>query len=877
MSGRAALPIDPLLPDVCAAMGRGNLVLVAAPGAGKTTRVPPALLAAGVAGERRIVVLEPRRLAARAAARRVAEEMGAALGGAVGYEVRFERQVGQGTRIVFVTEGLLTRRLMSDPRLDDVGVVLVDEVHERHLTGDLALALLRRAQRGARPDLRIAAMSATIDAAPVAAFLGDCPVIASEGRQHPVEIEHLAAPMQDPLDREVARALGRLLQSGLDGHVLVFLPGAGEIRRAAAACAELAARHRLDVLPLHGSLSSAEQDRALAPSDRRKVVLATNVAETSLTIDGVAAVIDSGLARIARHAPWSGLGALRVEPVSRASAAQRAGRAGRTRAGRCVRLYTRHDHDTRREHEVPEVLRTDLAESVLALRAAGVGPADAFEWLTPPPDAAVATAGALLARLGALDAAGAVTELGRRMLRFPLHPRQARVLIEAERRGAAQDGCLVAAALGERAVRLSRRGPARAAHTSPSDVLDDLDALRAGDPARSRSRQRAGTASRAPEGARRDLDRAAVAAVTRAAEQLGRLVDRSAPRALRDAAVPGTSESRAGTRQGPGDADTALSIALLTGFPDRVARRRRAGAPEVLLGASAGGGAAVLHPSSAVHDAELLLAIDAETDNRNQVIVRTASAIDAAWLYELYTDDLLDTDELRFDPGAERVERVRRLAYDGLVLEETRDADPRRIDRERAAPVLAAAARAAGGLAAFVDRDALARLRARLDFAARACPDAGVAALTDADLDAVLDAAASEAISFAELRAAHLLDRLAPTARRDLDRLAPDAVSLPGRKRVPVQYEPDRPPWIESRLQDFFGLTTGPSVASGRVPLVLHLLAPNQRAVQVTSDLSRFWSVHYPPLRRELSRRYPRHAWPEDPLRPPPAKPPRGR
>ncbi|HLU68113.1 MAG TPA: DEAD/DEAH box helicase, partial [Kofleriaceae bacterium] len=312
----APLPIDQLLPDVCEAMRGGNLVLVAPPGTGKTTRVPPALLAAGIAGDRRIAVLEPRRLAARAAARRVASEIGSSVGGAVGYEVRFEREVAADTRIVFLTEGLLARRLAGDPTLAGVGVVLVDELHERHLSADLALALLRRAQRGPRPDLRIAAMSATIDPAPVAAFLGDCPVLVSEGRAFPVDIEHAAAPLRDPLEREVARALSRLLREGLDGHVLVFLPGAGEIRRAIDACAELGARHDLALVPLHGALPSAEQDRALAPSDRRKVVFATNVAETSLTIDGVAAVIDSGLARVARHSPWSGLGALRVEPVS---------------------------------------------------------------------------------------------------------------------------------------------------------------------------------------------------------------------------------------------------------------------------------------------------------------------------------------------------------------------------------------------------------------------------------------------------------------------------------------------------------------------------------------------------------------------------------
>ena len=834
-----ALPIDPLLPEVVAAMGSGNLVLIAPPGAGKTTRVPPALLAAGAPGRRTIAVLEPRRIAARAAAHRVASERGEKVGGAVGYEVRFERAVGPDTRIVFLTEGLLARRLAGDPTLADVGVVLIDEFHERHLVGDLSLALLRRAQRGPRPDLRLAVMSATLDPAPVAAFLGDCPVLVSEGRGFPVDIEHLPQPPGDRLEREVARALSRLVRDGLDGHVLVFLPGAGEIRRAAEACAELAARHDLQLLPLHGALPSAEQDRALAPSDRRKVVLATNVAETSLTIDGVAAVIDSGLARIARHSPWSGLGALRVEPVSRASCAQRAGRAGRTRPGRCLRLYTRHDHDSRREHEAPEIARADLAEAVLALRAAGVARGEGFDWFEPPPPAATAAAEELLARLGATRREdGALTAAGRRMLRMPVHPRQARVLIEAEARGAASSGCLVAALLGERDVRLSRRSrpgrPAHAQHTSSSDVLDDLDALYAG----------------------QGLDPAAARAVRRGAEQLARLVDRRAAPAA-------------------ADPDQALGLALLAGFPDRVARRRRPGAPELLL--SGGAGAAVLHPVSAVHEAALLVAIDAEEQGRGrerQVAVRTASAIEPEWLVELFADDIAETDELRFDPAAARVERVHRLSYDGLVLDESRETDPRRIDRDAGGRVLAEAARAAGFARFLPDPDALDRLRRRADFLARAAPAAGVAPVTDEELDEVLGEAAAGALSFAELEGAALLEllvaRRGPAARRELDRLAPEHVSLPGRRRVPVHYEADRPPWIESRLQDFFGLDAGPSVAGGAVPLVLHLQAPNRRAVQVTSDLSRFWDVHYPEIKRELARRYPRHAWPDDPRRVPP-------
>jgi len=823
MSGRAPLPIDPHLPAVCAAMARGNLVLVAEPGAGKTTRVPPALADAQVGGGKRIVVLEPRRLAARAAARRVADEMGTRVGGAVGYEVRFDRQVGPDTRVLFLTEGLLARRLMSDPTLADVGAVLIDEFHERHLTGDLTLALLRRAQRTARPDLRLAVLSATIDPAPIAAFLGG-PILSVEGRVHPVAIDHAAQPPDGPLDREVARAVGRVVREEPDGHVLVFLPGAAEIRRAIDACAELAARRELLLLPLHGALSPDEQDRALAPSDRRKIVFATNVAETSITIDGVAAVIDAGTARVARHDPWSGLGALRVEPISRASAAQRAGRAGRTRPGRCLRLYTRHDHDTRREFDAPEIERADLAEAVLALRAAGVAPGESLDWFEPPPAPALAAAEALLARLGAIDPQ--LTEVGRRMMRFPLHPRAARVLVEAERRGLADDGCLVAAALAEEGRRDSR--PRVAVHASPSDVLDRADAA---------------AGERGP--------------AARAAAQLRRLIDR-----------------RAAAPRDPHERDRALLLALLTGFPDRVARRRRPGAPDLLLCVSAGGGAALLHPSSAVlgDPAELVIAVDVEEQGRGQsrqVSVRTASAVDPAWLYELYIDQIADSDELRFDPAGKRVERVRRLSYDGLVLEETREIDPRRLDLDAAGRVLAGAARAAG-IDSFIEPAALAHLRARADLAAQAAPAAAIAPVTDGEIDDVIAAACRDgATSFADLRAASLLDRLwqarGPAQRRALDRLAPESIGLPGRKRVPVHYQPDRPPWIESRLQDFFGLVAGPAIADGAVPLVLHLLAPNGRAVQVTSDLARFWEVHYPSIRRELARRYPRHAWPESP------------
>ncbi|HSM92203.1 MAG TPA: helicase-related protein, partial [Anaeromyxobacteraceae bacterium] len=380
-----ALPIDPILPDIVAALRAApSLVIEAPPGAGKTTRVPSALLAGKVAGDREIVILEPRRLAARLAARRVAEELGEKVGETAGYQVRFEDVTSPRTRIRFVTEGLLTRQLLSEPTLPSVGAVLLDEFHERHLQGDLALALLRRLQRTARPDLKLVAMSATLDAGPVARYLG-AETIRSEGRRFEVTIEHLsaeeAARKDVRLEERVGRAVRQLVRELPEGHVLVFLPGAAEIRRAAEALAGFAEQAGIDLLPLHGDLPPDEQDRAVRPGRRRKVLLSTNVAESSVTIDGVVAVVDSGLARVASHSPWSGLPSLEVRKVSRASAAQRAGRAGRQGPGRAVRLYTRHDHDARPEFEAPEIEREDLAETLLALSSLGLR--EPIEWFEP--------------------------------------------------------------------------------------------------------------------------------------------------------------------------------------------------------------------------------------------------------------------------------------------------------------------------------------------------------------------------------------------------------------------------------------------------------------------------------------------------------------
>ena len=850
------LPIDPLLPEIVAALRRSaSLVIEAPPGAGKTTRVPRALLEAGLAGDQEVVVLEPRRLAARLSARRVASEMGERPGETVGYQVRFEEVAGPRTRLRYVTEGLLTRRLMAEPRLPGVGAVVLDEFHERHLQGDLALALLRRLQETSRPDLKLVVMSATLDAGPVAAYLG-APSLRSEGRRFDVAIEYLtpaeAAQLDVPLERRVAAAVRRLVNDGLEGDVLVFLPGAAEIRRARQACEPVARAADLDLLALHGDLPPEEQDRAVQPGPRRKVILSTNVAETSVTIEGVVAVVDSGLARVASHSPWSGLPRLEVKKVSRASATQRAGRAGRLRPGRALRLYTRHDHDSRPEFDAPEVKREDLAEPLLALAALGAGD---LRWFEAPPEPAVEAARTLLSRLGALGPDGAVTELGRRMLRFPLHPRQARLVLEAEARGLAAEGCVLAALLGERDLRERGFGPRSGPlpPTGPSDLLELAAAFSQAEQARfGADRMRALGLSPGP-----------TQAVDRSRRQLLRLCR------------PGAGAARRSITHLEPAQEEALLLATLAAYPDRVGRRRAAGSDEVVL---VGGGSGRLDPAAVVREAPILVAVDVEERResrpgaaRGGVTIRLASAVTQEMLLDLFSDALRYAEEVTWNAEAERVDAVERLLYGDLVLEEKRAP---RVDPEKAAAVLAEAALARGARSFGRDGGVEAVL-ARLTFLAKTFPESGIPVPGEETLRSALTEACHGRRSFAELREAGLeaalLAQLEPTQRGLLEKMAPERVTLPGGRSVRVEYEPDKPPHVESRLQDFFGMATGPTVAGGRVALVLHLLAPNQRAVQVTTDLAGFWVRHYPALRRELGRRYPRHSWPEDPLsaRPP--------
>lgn len=774
MNRKSPLPVDVLLPEITSSLQRNpNLVVEAPPGAGKTTRVPPALL--GILGGE-VVVLEPRRIAARLAARRVAWELGEQVGETVGYQVRFEEAVGPRTRLRFVTEGVLTRQLLSDPSLKGVDAVVLDEFHERHLDSDFALALLKRLQR-ARPDLRIVVMSATLDAAPVARYLGGCPILRSEGRLFELTIKHLPHSPA-PLHAQVKSAVELLLNDEHLGHTLVFLPGAAEIRRTMRECETVAYRAGLLMLPLHGDLSPEEQDRAVSPNPQTKLILATNVAESSITVEGVTAVIDSGLARFATYSPWTGLPTLHVSRISKASANQRAGRAGRTGSGRVLRLFPEEDYLRRAEHDTPEILRSDLSHLCLALRAMQIHDLEDIDWLDTPPVAALQNAELLLDRL---SASGKMVD---RLVRYPLPPRLSRILVEAMERGVGEDGCVAAALLG------SGTG------SEKNDLLEAIES---------------------PP----DYN------LVRHIEQLRRIA-RPSKQAEHD--------------------DDALLISVLAGFPDRVARRRAGN--QVLL--STGVSAEIAGEPSGY---EFMVAIDAE-DRKDKPLplVRMTSRVEPEWLIDLFPDRVREQFSVTWNRAAERVEAVSSLLYDDLVLQESRDRVP---ETEAASDLLCTKALEIG-IERFVDGDSLQQFHARVEFAGLAQPD----------IPQALRQLCSGIRSFADLKVAakdfvFLLEQ--KTDSKLLRELAPVSVRLQSGRQTKIHYGGDKPPWIASRLQDFFGMRDAPRVGADRTPLVVHLLAPNQRAVQTTTDLAGFWDRLYPQVRRELMRRYPRHSWPESP------------
>lgn len=810
------LPVDEILADLVHALrGAPAVVLQAPTGAGKTTRVPPALLAGGLGP---VFVLEPRRLAARAAARRMADEAGTRLGEEIGYHVRFDRRAGPRTRILVLTPGILLRLLQDDPFLEACQTLVFDEFHERGLDADLALAMARLLQQTVRPTLRLVVMSATLEAEALARRLGDCPIIRSTGRLHPVAITHDARPSSQPLAEAAAQGVARLLDE-TPGDLLVFLPGMREIRQTARELEALARTRDLAVLPLHGDLSPEAQDDALRRQNRRRIVLATNVAESSVTVDGITGVVDTGVARQLAFDAQRGLDRLELLPISKASADQRAGRAGRQRPGVCLRLWSEASHRQRAETTPPEITRVDLAGALLWLLSLGEKDPERLPWLDLPTAAMVDHGFELLAALGAVEGR-ALTPLGQAMARLPVHPRLARLLIEGQRLGVARAAAYAAALLSDRDP-FSRSQPGE---RSWSDLDERVAALAAF----ARGADVPG------------LDRGGARFILQASEQMLRELPESDDAAAVDV-----------------DPDEALARAVLAAYPDRVIRRREPGGRR---GVMVGGRGIVLAPGCTVVEPELFVGLDVDA-GQSEALVRMASGVRREWLTGVVSEIVT-----AFEPESQRVVARKRIRYGDLLLGESSAAMPR---DGTVAEVLAEAARARlPDVLPPPDSDGAIFLT-RLRCLAAWIPELQLPPIDDVALAELLPMLCPGCTSFEDLRRAdwqgRLRDRLNHQQRQALEREAPERLLLPSGNRVALRYEVGRPPVLAARIQELFGMLQTPRVAGGRVAVVVHLLAPNYRPQQVTDDLASFWANTYPVVRKELRARYPRHAWPEDP------------
>jgi ATP-dependent helicase HrpB len=811
-----SLPIDAVLADLTASLGaRPNAVLVAPPGAGKTTRVPLALLDEPWVNGGKLIVLEPRRLAARAAAERMAQTLGEAVGETVGLRVRLGSKVGRRTRIEVVTEGVFARMILDDPALDGVAAVLFDEFHERSLDADLGLALALDAQGGLREDLRLLVMSATLDGARVAGLLGGSPVIESEGRAYPVETRYLGRDPNRRIEEQVAEAVLRALRAE-GGSILVFLPGQGEIRRVDALLRERIGDPTVDVAPLYGALDRGEQDLAVGPArpGRRKIVLATAIAETSLTIEGVRVVIDSGLARVPVYEPSIGLTRLETVRVSRAAADQRRGRAGRTEPGICYRLWEEAATGALEAYARPEILSADLAPLLLDCAAWGVADPTGLAFLDPPPAPALKEARGLLRQLHALDEGGRITDIGRRLRDLPLPPRLARMVLAAGERGQARDAADVAAVLVERG--LGGDGV---------DLTERVERFR-----RDRS-QRAESMRRMAEG-----------------------------------------WARGPARSGSGPKAEALSVgALLTlAYPDRIARAR--GKTGEYLMANGRGAALEAHERLA---REPYLAIAEVTGAAASARILAAAPLSSDEIEALVGEDIEQRHEVSFDRGA-RALRARALRrYGALVLGERPLPVPA---TEEAARALAAGL-VSLGLDALPWSKALAQWRERVMFLRGAegdeWPDLSDAALAQTAEEWLaphlvgksgLNDIGPETLSEA------LRGLLPWSLQRRLDLEAPTHMEVPTGSQIPIDYGAEEGPVLAVRVQELFGMDRHPAIAAGRVPLILHLLSPAQRPIQITRDLPGFWRGSWAAVRADMRGQYPKHPWPEDPLTAPPTR-----
>jgi len=849
------LPIYDIEQRLVVALREARRLIVSAPtGSGKSTQVPQILLDQGVVGAGQVVILQPRRLAARLLAARVAWERQTQLGGEVGYQIRFENVTSADTRIRFVTEGLLLRQMVQDPKLRGVAALIFDEFHERHLYGDITLARALDLQETARPDLKLLVMSATLDAAPLEQYLKPCRLLESQGRTHPVAIEFAATPGyldKRPVWDQAAEAFCDFVHSGGQGDVLVFMPGGFEISQTIEALRRCDEARGFILLPLHGELPPRDQDAAVARYDQRKVVVATNVAETSLTIDGIRCVIDCGLARIPRYDPYRGINTLLIEKISRASADQRAGRAGRTAPGLCRRLWSREEHGHRPQQELPEVKRLDLAEVVLTLKAAGVEDLRAFRWLEPPEEQALAHAEELLTDLGALKAINhqlkppyqlAITALGRKMLAFPLHPRYARMLIAAHDHGCVYQACLLAALTQGRDLLLRNIDRDTVRHRE--DLLGDKAGsdfwLLMG------AWQHASASDFRPEACRRIGVHAA------AARQVGPLFQQFLELARREGLD-------AAPREVP---DEALQKCILLGFSDRVARRLDSGTLRCEL---VHGRRGTLARETVVQSSPLLVAAEIREveskDKSVQTLLSLATAIEEDWLRELFPEDLVSVPRVFYDAGPKRVYAEEQLRFRDLAIGARRVEPP---PTDAAARLLAEEV-LAGRLTLNDWDDDLEQWILRLNLLSQWCPELALPPIGDEDRHHLVEQVCHGSFGGKDLKDKPakpvVKSWLSPAQQQLLEKHAPERLALANGRTARVAYEPGNPPHLALRIQQLYGVNTTPRIALGRVPVLVHILAPSQRPVQITQDLPGFWREHYPRIKQELQRKYPRHEW----------------
>jgi ATP-dependent helicase HrpB len=849
LQSTSELPIYEIESDLITGLREHGRVVISAPtGSGKSTQVPRMLLRHGFLDTGQVVVLQPRRLATRMLAQRVAAEEQVRLGEEVGYQIRLENRTSDRTQIRFVTEGVLLRQMTHDPSLRGVNVLVFDEFHERHLYGDITLARAKQIQAEHRPDLNIIVMSATLDREKLGQFLAPCAAVESAGRTFPVAVEYLSRSPnfeREPAWELVAREALRLAENTA-GDMLVFMPGAFEINRTVGALQAERGLREFAVMPLHGELSAERQDAAVGKSAGRKIIVSTNVAETSLTIDGVTVVIDAGLARVARFDPRRGINTLLIEKISRASADQRAGRAGRTQAGQCLRLWSERDHADRAGHERPEVHRVDLAESVLTLKAAGIREVDAFPWFELPEPLALRRAETLLHDLGAIDADGGITEIGQRMLAFPSHPRYARMLLEADRRGCVRVVALMAAMTQGRnfLLRGVDRGVVLAREQAWGDnEQSDFFQLVA-----------AWNQARADRFELRACQRWGIHA--QSARQVGPLFEQLWSIAQRqgmtsDEAVP----------------DAEIGKCVLAGFSDQLALRLDRG---TLRCALVHGRKGQLARESVVQSAPLLVAADInEIEGRGgevNVLLALATAVEEAWLEELFPDDFSEQNHVVYDDEVRRVVVRKERRFRDLVLlsKPTAESPP-----EDTAARLLAERVMAGEIKLKTWTEAVDRWIGRVNRMAEWFPEFEVTPITTDDRTLLIEQICLGSLGARELKDKPVMPVLRAWLRAEqlavLDDYLPERVELPNGRRARIRYEEAGAPVLSARLQDIIGLTDAFTIGTGRLRLRWEILAPNQRPVQLTDSLDGFWTGAYREVRKQLAGRYPKHNWPPVP------------